>query len=698
MVQIEEVILSYTKPVSPVHNHNNIILLLMIKNEEKIIERCLLNALSFVDAISILDTGSTDNTLQVCRDVLSACNKPYKINIENFKNFGYNRSVSFKKAVDFCNELNWDPENTYALAIDADMNIVVSDTFKTFHMTSNGYKLIQSNGNLRYFNTRFMKCSYPWECIGSTHEYWSGDPTLNIPKEIFYIDDKNDGGCKSDKFERDVRLLTEELNENPNNPRVNFYLAQSFKDLGQYEKSISQYKKRIELGGWHEEVWYSHYQIAKCYQSLNDIEQMEFWANKAFNFNPNRSEPLYYLTRYFREVSQHHKAYHYYLKGRNIPYPKNDILFIEDSVYNGLFDYENTILSFYIHNKSPQNLLLDVVSYINQNIPYFIDNVWNNMHYYIKPLTDNIYNGVYTKFNLSQIDGYNASSCCVIPYTKDLYLMNIRHVNYLINYKGLPWYIISNDQIVRTMNSMVFLNSDYTPIGQNIVVKENLPQVYPSNIEGIEDLRFFKYRNEGDDCGKIYFSASAKNLTPTGNIMIVIGEYYPEEKTISNIRVISPPRPTSCEKNWIAIPQKSLQNTSGANKMNFIYNWSPLEIGAVNENNQLVIHTTYDTPTIFSRFRGSSPLFEFEEKLWCVVHHVRYSWPRIYSHSLVQLNLQTLKPEHYSLPFCFLKNNAIEYCIGFTVDDDYFNLFFSENDSNPAFIKVPRYNIQFIKV
>ena len=33
-----------------------------------------------------------------------------------------------------------------------------------------------------------------------------------------------------------------------------------------------------------------------------------------------------------------------------------------------------------------------------------------------------------------------------------------------------------------------------------------------------------------------------------------------------------------------------------------------LEIGAVNEHNQLVIHTKYNTPTIFSRFRGSSLL------------------------------------------------------------------------------------------
>ena len=52
------------------HNHNKIILNLMIKNESKIIERCIKRALEHVDAVSILDTGSTDNTISIIKEVL----------------------------------------------------------------------------------------------------------------------------------------------------------------------------------------------------------------------------------------------------------------------------------------------------------------------------------------------------------------------------------------------------------------------------------------------------------------------------------------------------------------------------------------------------------------------------------------------------------------------------------------------------
>ena len=87
------------------HNHNKIILLLMIKNEEKIIIRCLERALEHVDAICILDTGSTDDTVSICNNFLSTSGKPFKVSIEPFKNFGYNRSVSFLKVQELCREL-----------------------------------------------------------------------------------------------------------------------------------------------------------------------------------------------------------------------------------------------------------------------------------------------------------------------------------------------------------------------------------------------------------------------------------------------------------------------------------------------------------------------------------------------------------------------------------------------------------------
>ena len=671
------------------HSHNKIILNLMIKNESKIIERCIGRALEHVDAVSILDTGSTDNTVEVCNKFLKECGKPFKVSVEPFKNFGYNRTISFQKAQELCRELKWDADITYAMAVDADMIIKPSSDFKNFKMTVPGYTVIQQNGQLKYFNNRFMRCSYNWKCIGATHEYWSGDPTEKIPYEVFYIDDVNDGGCKSDKFERDVRLLTEELKTEPNNGRTHFYLAQSYKDSGEFKKSIQHYMKRIELGGWYEEVWYSHYQIAKCYQVLNQPEEMELWALKAFKFHPHRSEPLYFLVQHFKDKYEHFKAYQYYLKGKDIPFPKNDTLFVEYSIYEGLFDYEYTILSCYIFKKSRQDVLNDIINYINTN-KFHIDNVFDNLQYYIEPLTTSAYKGEYNKLFFPQFEEYQVSSCSFIPY-KNNFLMNTRYVNYSIDGQG-AYHMRSSDGNVKTKNGMTYLNSSYYPLEDIKIMTEEPNNTFPSHIEGLEDVRLFSFKN------KIHFTASSKNLTNDSKIVIAIGEYNTNDNKMNNISVIQPPKPSDCEKNWIYVPENSLIGSESAkDKMNFIYGWHPMEIGAVNADKKLEIHTTFDTPKIFSRFRGSSTICEYDGRLWAVAHFVRYSTPRVYMHSVVCFNRETMKPELYSLPFVFRKH-AIEYCLGFHIKDGNACFVFSQNDNEPAFITMPITNLRFLPI
>jgi len=88
--------------VEPAHHFNKIILNLMIKNESKIIERCIQNSIDYVDAVNILDTGSTDHTVEVCKAYLTASGKPFRISVHPFKTFGNNRSISFDESQNLC--------------------------------------------------------------------------------------------------------------------------------------------------------------------------------------------------------------------------------------------------------------------------------------------------------------------------------------------------------------------------------------------------------------------------------------------------------------------------------------------------------------------------------------------------------------------------------------------------------------------
>jgi len=272
------------------------VLILMVKNESRILRRCLDALVGTVDAFCIHDTGSTDTTRDIAQEFLQ--DHPGSLTTSEWKTFGFNRTKSFEAARDCVQSLGWDLKQTYGLLLDADM-VFVPGKLKTHPLTELGYTLVQVAGNLEYPNTRIIRMDHPWVCRGVTHEYWDG-PSSALPKEVAWIDDRNDGGCKADKFERDARLLETGLEEEPTNGRYMFYLAQTYHSLGRFKDSIAMYKKRIATGGWFEEIWYSHYMIAQCYLSLKDPIRFESWMLRAVQSRPERAEALYKLTKYFR--------------------------------------------------------------------------------------------------------------------------------------------------------------------------------------------------------------------------------------------------------------------------------------------------------------------------------------------------------------------------------------------------------------
>lgn len=327
-----------------------IVLILMVKNEGKIIERCLKNINDFVEAFAITDTGSEDNTVSLAEDFIAKSGKPGKVFSSQWKNFGYSRSISFDNALEFIKSLGWDLNRTYGLLLDADMILKYNPKLKADLdniLKEVGYRIPQKQGRLEYDNTRFVRMSENWKCVGVTHEYWTaGDdkPMINIRGDAIWIDDISDGGCKSDKFTRDIRLLTEGLAEEPTNARYMFYLAQSYNDSMDFDNSIKWYKKRIKMGGWHEEVWFAHLGVARGYAMKQDFVRAENWILKGYQFYPKRSENLHLMVRICRALKEYYKAWHYYKLAKSIPYPEKDMLFVDYKTYNYGLDLDGIIL------------------------------------------------------------------------------------------------------------------------------------------------------------------------------------------------------------------------------------------------------------------------------------------------------------------------------------------------------------------
>ena len=226
-----------------------VILTLMIKNEADIVERCIESARLVADAVCVCDTGSTDATLEVLGRYLPTLGVPTKVTRAPWVDFGTSRTESMRATVAMCDALGWDKRSTYSLVLDADMVLRVTEgAFDKSALRRSSYRMRQQTPGLVYYNTRLMRLSDPWVCVGPTHEYWKlMDPHLVVGSdavEAVYIDDVGDGKCKGDKFERDERLLRAALATDPTNARHMFYLAQTLRDRGDAEGAIEWYQRR----------------------------------------------------------------------------------------------------------------------------------------------------------------------------------------------------------------------------------------------------------------------------------------------------------------------------------------------------------------------------------------------------------------------------------------------------------------------
>ena len=638
-----------------------LVLILMVRNESRILERCLKAVEHVVDAFCIHDTGSTDTTCEIAKEWLKTRDGCLTHSV--WQDFGYNRTQSFEHAQTYVEGAGWDTKDTYGLLLDADMIFHVG-TLKTETLTDIGYTALQVAGHLEYPNCRLVRMDHPWKCLGVTHEYWDGLTTA-LPRSVCWIEDQNDGGCKSDKFERDARLLEKGLAENPTNERYMFYLAQTYHSLGRWKDSIAMYKKRFEAGGWVEEQWYSLYMIADSYLKQGNPLKFEMYMQKAMRFRPGRAEASYALAKHFREVGDHYKAWHYVLKGKDLPYT-TDSLFITKAVYTGLFDYEATILMYYV-GKLEQGLRASM-EYMLNNTEHR-DSVYRNIGFYIKPLGTPTVNHPVPR-DAAGAD-FHPSSVSIISGTHQ----NVRFVNYIIDQRNGSYSMkegtYSPDHLVRTRNVLW----DGMMAG---LMKEDTTGLTPRNsrIRGLEDVRVYT-----DAKGVMRFLATSCEFSP--KIRVVGGLY---DTSIHDCVVFEPPSDTDCEKNWLPV--------NGTDDV--IYRWFPLQVGTLEEN-RMVVHTTHATPWFFSHLRGSASPIRVGSDLWVLTHFVEYTQPRKYYHCFVTLDPGSYAPKAVSLPFVF-KATGIEYCLGCSLKGNEILFAFSSWDDNPATTLVPVSQFEWIQV
>jgi glycosyltransferase involved in cell wall biosynthesis len=198
-------------------NVQSICLGCIVKNESKIIRRMFDSVKPFIDYWVIIDTGSTDNTVELIEEFKKEV--PGEIHHSKFIHFEYNRN----ELLDLTKG-----KGDFTLLLDADMIFKAKQGNEKEHLkkllNSKGFHMMQQNETISWWNWRiiYRNSDILWRYRSPTHEvlipfkildeeakkfegyHWENK---DLPSTEFWIDDIGDGGCKSDKYTRDAKLL-----------------------------------------------------------------------------------------------------------------------------------------------------------------------------------------------------------------------------------------------------------------------------------------------------------------------------------------------------------------------------------------------------------------------------------------------------------------------------------------------------------
>ena len=284
---------------------------MIVKDEESMLAECIESFREAVDEIVIVDTGSTDRTVDIAKE--------YRVKLYHYKwkdDFSAARNYSISKAT-----------GDWVMIIDADERIAREDIPKIrsakwqeeydavcFTVFSSLPGQLGDANFGKHYSPRLFKNRPDIYYYGIVHNL------LNVPDKIAVSEIKNyhlgydlDKEKMQKKFERSITLLLKQLEEHPDDAFVLMNTAQMFLSRNHSEEAERYAKECVRLleedpKDQEHLLLMGLYQLSLVYLRRQDFKECEKYCMKALDRKENYIDPMLNLGICYFQSQDYDKA------------------------------------------------------------------------------------------------------------------------------------------------------------------------------------------------------------------------------------------------------------------------------------------------------------------------------------------------------------------------------------------------------
>ena len=288
-------------------------LCMIVKNEEMHIKRCLDSIAGLVEEMIIVDTGSTDRTVEIASNYTSKVySYPWKDDFSDARNYSFSRAsmdyCMWMDADDILEEAEKEKFLRLKQSLSPDTDIVMMKYNTSFDEAG--------KPSFTYFRERWIRNCERYHWVGAVHE------VIQTSGRIIYSDiaisHKKKGAGDPD---RNLKIYRKMIADGKIlEPRQQYYYGRELYYHRQYEEAVSVLEQFLNAEeGWVENKIEACSVCADCYNRMGQEQSALLSLLRSMSFDLPRAELCCEIGKYFLEHGNFQNAIYWYETALHAP-------------------------------------------------------------------------------------------------------------------------------------------------------------------------------------------------------------------------------------------------------------------------------------------------------------------------------------------------------------------------------------------